>query len=98
MAAVIYLALAVAVGYWNYTRGNSFILGLIIALIATPILAAIFVAITKKNPAKLEKRTVKSGEMKKCPACAELVRADARKCRFCGTEIVMTWTIGGSGK
>lgn len=28
-----------------------------------------------------------SGEVRKCPACAELVRREAIKCRFCGTEL-----------
>ena len=27
------------------------------------------------------------GYLKKCPACAELIKPDANKCRFCGTEL-----------
>ncbi len=33
-----------------------------------------------------EKNKIESGEMKKCPECAELVRKEARICRFCGYE------------
>ena len=40
------------------------------------------------NPkeATTEKNRIESGEMKKCPECAELVRKEARICRFCGYE------------
>jgi len=40
------------------------------------------------NPkeATTEKNRSESGEMKKCPECAELVKREARICRFCGYE------------
>lgn len=34
-----------------------------------------------------EQEAVASGEMRKCPSCAELVRREAIKCRFCGSEL-----------
>jgi hypothetical protein len=36
---------------------------------------------------ELELDALASGEMKKCPECAELVRREATKCRFCGAEL-----------
>lgn len=36
---------------------------------------------------ELEKRSLEEGDMRKCPSCAELVRVEATKCRFCGSEL-----------
>jgi len=36
---------------------------------------------------ELENRSLSGGEMRKCPSCAELVRAEAAKCRFCGSDL-----------
>jgi hypothetical protein len=35
----------------------------------------------------LELDALASGEMKRCPSCAELVRSEATKCRHCGAEL-----------
>jgi hypothetical protein len=35
----------------------------------------------------LERRSLEQGEMRKCPTCAELVRLQATKCRFCGSDL-----------
>ena len=41
-----------------------------------------------KNQSVLEQRMVQRGEMQYCPYCAELVRAEAIKCRYCGENFV----------
>lgn len=37
--------------------------------------------------AQTERVGLESGALVKCPMCAETIKREARKCRFCGTEI-----------
>jgi len=86
-AVVLWVALAGLLGEWQRRNGGSFIAGALTSMIFSPLIAVIIIATMRPNKAVIEKRQITGGGMKKCPACAELIKAEATKCRFCGEKV-----------
>ena len=75
------IAAAIASG-----KGRSGCGGFAIGILLGP-LGIVWALVMSKDEAKVEDKAIKAGMMKKCPACAELVKMEATKCRHCGETL-----------
>ncbi|MFT2095809.1 zinc ribbon domain-containing protein [Acidiphilium multivorum] len=81
----IWILLGCGTGAIAKSKGRSFFLwmiyGFLIFIVALP--HAILLKTDRKD---LNRRAAVEG-MVKCPECAEMVRAEARRCRYCGAAL-----------
>lgn len=67
-------------------KGHNGALGFIGAVLLGPF-ALLVAVLAPRDQASLDRAEILRGVKRKCPACAELVLAEATKCRFCGTTL-----------
>lgn len=84
---IIWLVLAILVGVFATNRGHSGIVFFLIAAVLSPLIGFIIVLVMKPNTQEIESWSIESGELKKCPDCAELVKSEAKICKHCGNEL-----------
>jgi len=96
MIIIIWVILSLCVGAWGEKRGEGFVVSFLLSLFLSPLLVAIIIAVREPKVKNIEQKAIESGGMKKCPHCAELIRKEAIKCRYCQSDLpaVSMWQGG----
>jgi hypothetical protein len=84
---VIWLVLSILAGVLASTKGRSGFGFFLLSVILSPLIGLIAAAIASPNVSKVEEAKVASGESKRCPHCAEIIKTEALVCRFCNREL-----------
>lgn len=92
MFILFWLLFSVIVGIVAAKRGRSGVGWALLAVLLTPLLMCILVLALPKQGIALAARDdagqlITSATHVRCPDCRELVRADARKCKHCGSVL-----------
>jgi len=84
---ITWIAFSIVAGVIASNKGRSSVGFFFLALVLSPVLGIISALIAKPDQKKIDKSIIATGDSKKCPFCAEVIKAEAMVCRYCGREL-----------
>ena len=84
---ILWLALALIPAVIASKKGRSGFGYFLLAVLLSPLIGLIIALAVSPIEANVEAKQIESGERRKCPHCAELIKQEANVCRFCGRDV-----------
>jgi len=82
-----WLVLSLVVGAIRSARGGSFWKLFFLSLLLSPVVGLICALAVPVSAKAAEAKQMATGDLRKCPQCAELVKREAKICRFCHSTL-----------
>jgi len=84
---IFWLCISGIVGVIARNKGRSYVGYFLLSLLTSPLVGIFLLLWVGSNTKKIEAAQIQAGHSKKCPFCAELIKVEAKVCRFCSREL-----------